>query len=151
MTIATLGTVTVTASPRDVLEFVCDLDRYREADTKIVKVIEQAVLAEDGTGRTKYKGRLRGISSPADSNDVHLTRWSRADFIGSPDSFVRHLVDFHGWFTCEPTTEGTLVTHGETFTFHRPGKWLMEPYLRQWLQDDIATEMLRLHSILNQA
>ena len=43
------------------------------------------------------------------------------------------------------------MTHGETFTFHRPGKWFMEPYLRQWLHDDIASEMIRLGAILNAA
>jgi Polyketide cyclase / dehydrase and lipid transport len=151
MTLETIGHVTVAASPRDVLEFVCDLDRYRHADTKIVKVIEQAVLGADGIGRAKYKGRLRGIPSPADNNDVRLTRWTRVDFTGSPDSYIRRLVDFHGWFTCELTNDGTLVTHGETFSFRAPGKWFMEPYLRQWLHDDIAAEMLRLGALLDAA
>lgn len=149
MTIATLGTVTVAASPQTVLEFVCDLERYRQADTKIVKVLEQAVLDEDGTGHARYRGRLRGISSPPDRNDVHLIRWSRVDFTGSPGSFVRRLVDFHGWFTCEQTPHGTLVTHGETFSFHAPARWVMDPYLRHWLQDDIASEMVRLGSLLD--
>jgi hypothetical protein len=126
-----------------------DLERYRQADTKITKVVRAAVLDADGVGHAKYKGRLRGIPSPADGNDVRLTRWSRVDFIGSPGSYVRRLVDFHGWFTCEATAEGTVVTHGEKFAFHAPGKWFMEPYLRQWLADDIDQEMLRLGQLLD--
>lgn len=73
-----------------------------------------------------------------------LTRWSRIDFVGSPGSWVRRLVDFHGWVTCEPAEEGTLVTHGEEFKFHRPGRWAMKPWLRTWLRDDLDNELQRL-------
>jgi hypothetical protein len=146
--IETLGTVTVAASPRRVLEFVCDLERYRRADTKIVRVIAPAVLADDGTGCCTYKGRLRGIPSPADGNDVKLTRWSRVDFTGSAGP-MRRLVDFHGWFTCEETNAGTVVTHGETFAFKAPARWFMDPYLRAWLTNDVAGEMARLGALLD--
>jgi hypothetical protein len=149
MTIETLGTVTVSASPQKVLEFVCDLERYRQADTKIVKVVRAGVLAEDGTASCRYKGRLRGIASPADGNDVRLVRWNRVDFIGSADSWVRRMVDFHGWFTCEVTDAGTLVTHGETFAFKGLARWPMERYLRTWLHNDIAGEMTRLAALVD--
>lgn len=38
----------------------------RQADTKIVHVIERAVLADDGTGRTQYK-------VACEASAVHLT------------------------------------------------------------------------------
>jgi Polyketide cyclase / dehydrase and lipid transport len=151
MTLETVGTVTVAAAPQQVLEFVCDLDRYRQADTKIAKVIEAGVLANDGTATCRYKGRLRGITSPADRNDVWLTRWSRVDFTGSTDSVMRRVVDFHGWFTCEETDAGTLVTHGETFSFKGVVRWPMERYLRTWLHDDVAGEMARLAELLGRS
>ena len=151
MTLTATGTVIVRATPQEVLEFVCDLDRYRQVDTKIVRVIERCDLTESDRGTAPYRGRLRGIPSPVDSNDVHLTRWSRVDFTGSPASWVRRLVDFHGWFACEPADVGTSVTHSEQFGFHRPGRWLMEPWLRTWLDDDLADELKRLAAALDRA
>ncbi|MCY3910810.1 MAG: hypothetical protein OXF99_04805 [bacterium] len=38
MTIAAKATVNVGASPQDVLEFVLDLDQYRQVDPKIQRV-----------------------------------------------------------------------------------------------------------------
>jgi hypothetical protein len=144
MTISTIGTVTVHAPPREVLELVCDLNRYRLVDTKFIQVAQGCDLSEADTGTIKYRGRLRGIPSPLDTNDVRLTRWSRVDFVGSPGTWVRRLVDFHGWVSCEQTDSGTVVTHGESFSFHRPGRWVMEPWLRTWLQNDIEAEVTRL-------
>jgi Polyketide cyclase / dehydrase and lipid transport len=149
--IETVGTVTVGASPQQVLEFVTDLHRYRQADTKIIKVIEAADLSVSDTATARYRGRLRGLISPADSNRVTLARWSRVDFVGSPDSWVRRLVDFHGWFTCEETDAGTVVTHGERFEFHRPARWVIDPYLRAWLARDVPDEMQRLAALLGGA
>lgn len=148
MTIEAIGTITIAATSREVLEFVTDLERYRQADTKIVRVLQAADLSPSDTGTVRYIGRVRGVVSPPDRNDVTLARWSRADFVASPDCWVRRLVDFHGWFTCEPTDGGTVVTHGERFSFHRPGRWLMEPYLCAWLQRDLNGEMTRLASAL---
>ncbi len=149
MTLTTTGTVIVRATPQEVLEFVCDLDRYRQVDTKIVRVIERCDLTDSDYGTARYRGRLRGVPSPVDSNDVHLMRWSRVDFTGSSSSWVRRLVDFHGSFVCEPVDSGTSVTHSEQFGFHRPGRWLMEPWLRSWLDDDLADELKRLAVALN--
>jgi hypothetical protein len=104
----TRQSIVVRATAREVLELVADLDRYRLVDTKIVAVLKGCDLSTGDTGTTRYRGRLRGIPSPIDSNDVTLTRWSRIDFVGSPGSWVRRLVDFHGWVTCEPTDDGTL-------------------------------------------
>ena len=144
----TQATVTIAASARKVLEFVCDLDCYRQADHKIIKVIDQGMPDDDGHSVVRYRGRLRGLVSPIDSNDVALIRWSRVDFVGSPQSWVRKLVDFHGWFTCAEADNGTVVTHGERFEFHRPARWLIDPYLRNWLARDIDDEMHRLAALL---
>jgi Polyketide cyclase / dehydrase and lipid transport len=144
MTLTTTQSIVVRATAREVLELVADLDRYRLVDTKIVAVLKGCDLSTGDTGTTRYRGRLRGIPSPIDSNDVTLTRWSRIDFVGSPGSWVRRLVDFHGWVTCEPTDDGTLVTHGEEFRFYPPGRWVMEPWLRTWLQHDLDHELHRL-------
>ena len=146
--IETIGTAMIKATPQTILEFITDLDQYRLADTKITSILLAPDLSGSDRTTTKYSGRLRGLPTPADTNDVTLQRWSRVDLVGSANSWVRHLVDFHGWFTCVESEDGTLVTHGERFTFHPPGRWIIEPWLRNWLRDDMAGEMQRLASHL---
>jgi Polyketide cyclase / dehydrase and lipid transport len=140
--IEVIGRAVVPQSPEEVLRFVCDLERYRFADTKIGKIIRQPVLSADGTGTARYRGRVRP-PIPADTNDVRLRRWTRIDFVGSSGSWRRKVLDFHGWFTCEETDAGTVVEHGEHVDFHRPGSWLIEPFLRKWLAADMDKEMTR--------
>lgn len=147
--IETIGRVVVPQLAEEVLTFVCDLERYRVADTKIGKIIQPAELSDAGIGTARYRGRVRGLPTPADTNDVHLQRWSRVDFVGSSDSWMRKVLDFHGWFTCEETDAGTVVEHGEHFEFHRPGSWLMEPFLRKWLGADMDNEMVRLARLVD--
>lgn len=142
--IEVIGRAVVPQSPEEVLRFVCDLERYRLADRKIGKIIRQPVLSADGTGTARSRGRVRGLPTPADTNDVRLQRWTRIDFVGSSGSWMRKILDFHGWFTCEETDAGTVVEHGEHFDFHRPGSWLIEPFLRKWLAADMDKEMTRL-------
>ena len=146
--IEAIGTITVRATPQTILEFVTDLDRYRLADTKITSILQAANLSSGDRTTARYRGRLRGLPTPADTNDVVLQRWSRVDFKGAPNSWIRYLVDFHGWFECVETTDGTVVTHGERFAFRAPGRWIMEPYLRNWLREEMSREMQRLADCL---
>jgi Polyketide cyclase / dehydrase and lipid transport len=146
------ATITTGASPQTVLEFVTDLERYRQADQKIRKIVDhgnRADLLQDKTTTVRYRGNVRGLVSPMDSNEVTLKRWSRVDFVGSPSSWVRRMVDFHGSFTCEPTDTGTVVTHVERFEFRRPFRWLTDPYLRDWLRRDVTAEMDRVGQLLS--
>lgn len=52
-------------SPQEVLEFVLDLERYRDADHKIVKVETVTGPDESGRGSIKLSGKLRyGPAAP---------------------------------------------------------------------------------------
>ena len=146
--IEAIGSATIKATSQDILEFVTDLNRYRFADTKISTVLKFGDLQTSDRTAVRYRGRLRGLPTPADTNEVHLTRWTRVDFIGSSTTWVRRFVDFQGWFTCLPTDDGTVVTHGERFAFRAPGRWVIEPYLRTWLAREMIGEMQRMKDCL---
>ena len=64
MTLTTTGTVIVRATPQEVLEFVCDLDRYRQVDTKIVRVIERCDLTDSDHGTARSPVVCRKPSVP---------------------------------------------------------------------------------------
>ena len=116
------ATTTVSATPADVFDFVLDLHRYRQADHKI--------------------GRVGTIHSEGDSGTAQLE-------IGSPVAGpARWFLDFEGTFDVERTDESTVVTHGEVFSFKRPWRWLAEPLLRSWLENDTTEEMVRFKQLI---
>jgi hypothetical protein len=142
--------VQIERSPQEILGWVLDLDRYKRADQKITKVVERPVLDADGTGRARYRGRLRGIPTPVDTNIVTLHEWDRLAFEGAPGVWTRRLVDFRGTFECTPNGDGsTILRHTETFNFHpAPMDRLAERLLGRWLQKEIDVEVLRLKDLI---
>ena len=142
------ATRVVPATSREVLEFVLDLERYRDADTKIGRVTQPIVLDDTGEGRTRYWGRLRGTPPAPDTNIVRLHRWSELTFTGAPRQPARLVLDFTGRFGCDDTDEGCRVTHGYELAFRRPFRWIYEPLLGEWLQDELEAELDRVRAIL---
>lgn len=140
----------VPATSREVLEFVLDLDRYRQADTKIGRIIRPIVLDDYGVGSTRYWGRLRGTPPAPDTNIVRLTPWTELTFVGAPRQPARLVLDFTGRFTCEEVNDGCKVTHSYEMDFRRPWKWIYEPLLRSWLRTELEAELDRMRSILSQ-
>lgn len=142
------GRTVVRRSPREVLEFVLDLDRYRQADHKIGKVFG---VRRDDTGATvRFRPRFRGLPAPAVTQRLEVTPWSRIDLSNVP-SWVDRLSGFEGVVECRETPAGTEVLHRECLTFRGPLRWLLEPTLRRWLARDTAAEVERLHDLLDSA
>ena len=139
------ATTTVSATPNDVFEFVLDLNRYRQADHKIGRV---GTIDNDGDhGMVQFSGRIRGLPGP--SGTYPFTRTDSRLAFGSPVAGpARRFLDFEGSFDTEQTTEGTVVTHREVFTFKRPWRWLAEPLLRGWLENDTTQEMVRFKELV---
>jgi hypothetical protein len=142
------ATTTVSAPPREVFEFVLDLNRYRQADHKIGRVGE---LDRDGDhGTVRFAGRIRGLPGPSGVYPFTLTD-ERLQF-GSPiGGAARWFLEFEGTFDCEQTPAGTEVTHREVFIFKRPWRWLAEPLLRSWLENDTRDEMVRFKELVDAA
>jgi hypothetical protein len=139
------ATTTVSATPHDVFDFVLDLHRYRQADHKIGRV--GTINNEGDRGTAQFSGRIRGLPGP--SGIYPFTRTdSRLEF-GSPIAGpARWFLDFEGTFDTERTDEGTVVTHREVFRFKRPWRWLAEPLLRSWLENDTTEEMVRFKQLI---
>jgi hypothetical protein len=143
------GSARVRASSKEVLEFVLDLNNYRQADTKIGSVLVPAELGNDDNGRVRYRGRLLGFPTPAVWNSVHLDRWHHLEFrserSGLADFF---LASFVGTFDCDLDDDGCVVLHQESFTLRRPWARILEPALRAWLRRQMVDEMDRLSTLV---
>lgn len=138
------ATEVIDRSPDDILEFVMDLDRYRAADHKIVKVLS---IQRDGHHAVvAFRSRARGLPARARQR-MRLTPGRRIDVTNVP-SWQDRLVRFEGSFVCEPLARGTRVTHRYVFDFTGPGRWIVEPYLRRWMARDIAAEVGRMKELM---
>ncbi len=131
------------------LELVLDLDRYRQADTKIGRIIRPVVLDEHGHGSTRYWGHLRGLPPAPDTTLVTLTPWRELTFTGAPRQPGRLVVGFQGTFHCAPNDAGCRVTHRYQLTFRRPWRWFYGAGLQDWLQREVSDEMARLAALLD--
>lgn len=136
------------ASPQDVMELVLDLERYRQVDSKIVAVGAVVGPDENGRGRVRLWSRLKWTPPVPDIQIFELERWSRLTFTGAPRQFSRLVLGFTGTVECEPTPDGTLVTHSYELTFRGPFR-ILEAVHRSWLQRDLTEEMARLADLLN--
>jgi hypothetical protein len=143
--IAGQATATVAASPDEVLDFFCDPERYRHADTKIRRVL--AVTPDGDDLIVRFRSRLRGLPAPAVSQRVHRTP-GRVD-VSDVACWQNRFVTFTAFAPCQPTAEGTQVTHREEFHFHGPLRPLLERYLGTWIASDVQDEVGRLRDILS--
>ena len=136
---------TVAASPTDVLDFVLDLERYRQADHKIGRV--GPVKRDGDRGTAVFSGRIKGMPGPSGTYPFTLTPTSLR--FGSPiDGPARWFLNFEGSFDCHETGDGTVVVHREVFDFKPPWSWFVEPFLRRWLERDTADEMTRFKELV---
>lgn len=148
MSLTASATTTVRATPRDVLEFVLDLDRYRLADHKIRRISTVEGPDDVGEGSVVMWGKLRGMPPARDRQNFVLERWSHLTFVGAPRQPGRLLFDFVGTFDAVPLPDdSTLLTHAYQFTFTPPFRRL-EKRLSGWLQDEIDAEVERISEIL---
>lgn len=140
------GTVFIRRPAREILEFVLDLERYRQADRKFRRI--QFVARSGNEGLARYSGRLRGLPTPADTQAWTLEPYTRLDFRSTRKLWPNVVATFHGWFVCRETPKGTRVTHVERLFFRPPLKWVAEPFLRKWWAQQIADEVMRLGELL---
>lgn len=130
-------------APQEVLEFVLDLERYKDADHKIVKVGTVTGPDESGCGSIKLSGKLRYGPAAPDVQNFVLEKWNRLTFTGAPNQPGRLIFNFTGTFDCEPIDAGTKVTHAYEFRFRLPFR-LLEPLHSSWLQAELDAEMERV-------
>ena len=142
-------TVTVSGSPRQVLELVLDLDAYREVDPKIRRVTQRPVLDSAGWGTARLVGSLWHLPSTPDTQVVHLERWRRLTFTGAPGVPARLLYSFTGTFEAVEEGHSTRLTHAYEIRFRRPLQAVFGRSVQRWLDADLADEMVRLQGRLS--
>src|SRR5437773_11353586 len=76
------ATALIRRSPRDILEFVLDLERYRQADTKIGRI--DFVERNGNAGRARYAGTMRGLPGPTETGSWTLEPYARLRFASVP-------------------------------------------------------------------
>lgn len=141
------ATTEVSVPPRAVLELVLDLDRYRQADRKIVRVISTTGPDADGRGSVRFWGRLRFTPPLPDTQLFVLERWSRITFTGAPRQPGRLVFGFTGTFECEETATGCRITHRYEFRFRGPFR-IVERALGAWLQEEIEAEVAKVKEMV---
>lgn len=144
------ATITIRAQPRRILSFVADLRRYRRADRKIAAVHNLPSVSEDALrSRTRYRGRLRGLPTPAEWQTVTLEPWERLTLRSEPGQWINTMAIFEGGFVCQPIDQSTTeVTHYEHFHFNPLLRPLARAFLARWLQHDLEDEMERLKELI---
>jgi hypothetical protein len=141
------GTTVIRCDPNQVLDFVLDVDRYRQADHKIGRL--RYMRREGNIGQVRHGGRFLGIPAPAATLSFELTPSSTLVFRGV--SVPWPLRGFYGSFTCEPTPRGTQVTHEECFIFGPISGRVFRTLFGQWLAGDTQAEVLRMKHLLEAA
>ncbi|MGI8755371.1 MAG: SRPBCC family protein [Acidimicrobiales bacterium] len=145
------GSIVIDRSAEEVLTYVLDLDRYRQADAKIAKVLLDMEIGPDQLeGRQRFRGSLRGLPTPAQTQIVKLEPWRSLRIQSDPNDWTTKLATFSGGFICEPmSTEAVELTHYEQFAFRGPLAWIMDPMLRGWMQRYlIETELPALKRLI---
>lgn len=138
------GRTVIRRQPKDILEFVLDVDRYRRADLKIGRV--HYVHRNGNEGEVRHGGRLLGLPGPSVILSFALTPYSRLDFRGVGVPWP--LRGFDGFFTCEKSAEGTIVVHRECFIFGPIAGRLFKFVLGGWLRADTPAEVVRMKRLL---
>jgi len=148
MTLTVSATANISATPHEVLEFVLDLDRYRQADHKITRVSSVTGPDENGVGSVRLWGKLPGMPLAPDRQNFTLQKWSRLTFVGAPHQPGRLVFNFIGTFDCVPLDDAmTQVTHAYEFDFRRPFRWV-ERRMREPLANEMDQEVERLTELL---
>ena len=151
MPLSVSATVEVAATPQAILEFVLDLERYRQADHKIVRVASVVGPDEAGKGSIRVWGRLPGLPIAPDRQDFTLEPWNRLTFVGAPRQLGRLVFNFVGTFECVPVgNQTTRVTHAYEFTFRKPFRWV-EARIAEPLRLELEQEVARLAEIVGSA
>lgn len=150
MTLAASATGTVEADPQSILEFVLDLERYRQVDPKIFRVGKVTGPDGDGRGTVKLWARMAWLPPAPDRQEFELERWSKLTFVGAARQPARLAFGFVGTVECDQVESSdesgavsTVVTHAYRMDFTPPLRWV-EPRLAGWLQRQVEAEVADL-------
>jgi hypothetical protein len=141
-----VGEAVIARPAEAIIAFVTDLEQYKRADWKIGRVLEQR---RDGERIfMRHDGTLRGIPGPSVALELTVEGTRAVRYRSVPRFPSRLMLTFEGGFALSESAEGTRVVHTERFNFLAPWRWVAEPFLRQWLAEDVRLEMVRMKTLL---
>jgi hypothetical protein len=135
---------TIATTPDELLEFVMDIERYAEVDSKIKPILWSQ---RDGN-RLEFacRPKLAGIRQPKVVQFAELTPGRRVEIGLLPvphNRLANAIAGFHASFECAADRGGTRVTRTLEFTFTPAIRWLMEPLFRRRLLNEVSDEIRR--------
>ncbi len=131
----------IATTARHVIEFVMDVERYREVDAKVGKIhwVEHAPDHRQVTFR--FTPRLGPIPAVLRSTQ-HVTRHGEQALVIRPaPSWTDRLAGFEGTVECWPHTDGVRVRRRLEFWLTPLLRPLLGPPLRRWLATDVPAEL----------
>lgn len=142
-------TVSIACPPDRVLDFVMDIERYAEVDTKIRPVLWSR---RDGdVVEFACRPRLAGLRQPAVVQYAELTPGRRIDISLCPrpcNQLAHAVARFTASVVCDEAAGGTTVTRNLRFEFHPPFRRLLEPLFRRRLAAEVRDELARAKEYL---
>lgn len=132
--------VMATTAPR-VIEFVMDVERYREVDAKIGRIhwIERSL--DNRQVAFRFTPRLGPVPALLRSTQHVTRRGDRALVIRPAPSWTDRLARFEGTVECWPHTDGVRVRRRLEFWLTPLLRPLLGPPLRRWLATDVPAEL----------
>lgn len=133
---------TIGCTPDEMLEFVMDIERYAQVDTKIAPV--RWSRRDGDVVEFACRPTLAGIRQPTVVQQVRLTPGRRIDITLSPpprNRLAHATAAFTASFVCDPVPGGTHVTRTLTFAVCPVLRWALEPLLRSKLPAEVRAEI----------
>ncbi|AWS43919.1 SRPBCC family protein [Streptosporangium sp. 'caverna'] len=132
------ASVLIRRPAKEILDFVMDLQRYREVDDKIGPI--RWLQREGDTVTFRFRPRLLGLPGPSTTQRVVRTGDERIDITPVP-SWQDRILRFKGTFTCADHPDGTVVTRRLDFDFSRPLAVALDSVVTRWLGGDVPREL----------
>lgn len=133
-------TVMATTATR-VIEFVMDVERYREVDPKIGRIHWVERSLDDRQVTFCFTPRLGPVPALLRSTQHVTRRGGHALVIRPEPSWTDRLARFEGTVECWPHTDGVLVRRRLEFWLTPLLRPLLGPPLRRWLATDVPAEL----------
>lgn len=128
-------------TPARVLEFVMDVERYREVDAKIGK-IHWVERSPDGRQVTfRFTPRLGPVPALLRSTQHVTRRGDQSVVIQAAPSWTDRLARFEGSVECWPEGRNVRVRRRLQFWLTPVLRPLLGPALRRWLATDVPAEL----------
>lgn len=132
---------TIACSPDELLEFVMDVRRYAEVDSKIRPI--RWVRRTENQTVFGCRSRVAGLPGPISVCRMRLTPASRIDIDLAPapaNRLNRLIVEFDASFVCTPADGGTRLVRTLNFRFRPWLRWV-EPLIRRRVEAEVEEEV----------